>query len=493
VGCLAATLLVCWADVYGSDEDPAPQTGASSEEAPPQDPPRPMTRLELEREIEIVQRDLENLLLRIGDAEPTAEQRERMQEFLAQLSELRAQLASKKEDEEQKKKGDSVKARWMRVRTALTDFTNYDVDDGMFRIRLGLRFQLDGTLAWADDDLEAVVGPVEDSLEWRRGRIFAVGRLFRRFDFRFEYDFAADSGFKDVFLEGVKFTKYFRWRIGQFKEPFSIGRQNSGFVLGFLEFPAPVQTFAPGRNWGLMFRHSELEQRLHWAVSATTGGKTTDDNQNTANVTFTGHVTGLPVYRDDGRRLVHLGVSASVRSPSGNQVQYRARPEARFAPFFVDTGEIPTSEVTLAGGEIATVQGPFWAQAEWVRSFVNADDFGDLEFDGIYVEAGWFLTGETREYRTQDGHFGRVTPNRLFRGSNPFTGKGDSGAMEISGRYSKVDLNDGSIAGGEMSNVSVGLTWYLTASSRLTLDYVRSDVRDVGAANLVLLRYQFNP
>jgi phosphate-selective porin OprO/OprP len=294
-------------------------------------------------------------------------------------------------------------------------------------------------------------------------------------------------------LEGVKFTKYFRWRIGQFKEPFSIGRQNSGFNLGFLELAAPVQTFAPGRNWGLMLRHSELRQRMFWAVSATTGAKVTDDNQNTAKLTFTGRMTGLPVYRDDGRRLVHLGVSASLRSPSGDQVQYRARPEARFAPFFVDTGEISTSEVTLAGGEIAAVEGPFWAQAEWVRSFVNADNLGDLEFDGIYVEAGWFLTGETRRYVTEAGHFGRVTPNQLFRGGNPFSRKGDGGAMELNGRYSTVDLNDGSIAGGEMTNLSLGLGWYMSASSRLMLDFIHSDVRDAGVANLVLLRYQFNP
>jgi phosphate-selective porin OprO/OprP len=493
VGCLAATLLVCSADVYGSDEDPAPQTGASSEEAPPQEPPRPMTRMELEREIELVQRDLENLLLRVGDADPTPEQRQKTQGYLARLTELRKQLEERKAVEDETKQGDSVKARWTRVRAALNDFTSYDVDDGMFRIRLGGRFQLDGTLAWADDDLESVVGPVEDSLEWRRGRIFAVGRFFRRFDFRFEYDFAADNGFKDVFLEGAKFTKYFRWRIGQFKEPLSIGRQNSGFDLAFLELAAPVQTFAPGRSWGLMLRHSEMKQRMFWAVAATTGGKTTDDSQNAANFTFTGRVSGLPVYREDGKRLVHVGISASLRSPRSSDTQYRARPEARFAPFFVDTGVIPTSDVTLLGAEFATVQGPFWLQAEWIGSWVNADELGDLSFNGAYAEVGWFLTGESRAYIAEAGHFTRVMPNRLFRGGNPFTGKGDGGAIEITGRYSTVDLNDGSISGGEMTDISAGLGWYLTAASRLRLDYVHSTVRGVGSANLVLLRYQFNP
>ena len=106
------------------------------------------------------------------------------------------------------------------------------------------------------------------------------------------------------------------------------------------------------------------------------------------------------------------------------------------------------------------------------------------------IEGG---TGESRFYRTQDGTFGRLTPNRLFRGGNPFTGRGVGGALEVTGRYSTLDLNSGPIAGGEMYDISLGLNWYLNQTSRFMLNVIRSDVQNVGTADLVLLRFQFNP
>ena len=55
------------------------------------------------------------------------------------------------------------------------------------------------------------------------------------------------------------------------------------------------------------------------------------------------------------------------------------------------------------------------------------------------------------------------------------------------------DLNDGLVQAGVMTDISLGLNWYPTSSTRLMVNYIYSDVRDVGSANVVLLRYQFNP
>jgi phosphate-selective porin OprO/OprP len=139
------------------------------------------------------------------------------------------------------------------------------------------------------------------------------------------------------------------------------------------------------------------------------------------------------------------------------------------------------------------VRGSWWVQTEWIQSRVTASDLGDPVFGGAYVETGWFLTGETRFYRTEDGIFGRVRPKRLFRGGNPFTRKGDCGALEIVGRYSWIDLSDGTVSGGEMHNAGLGLNWYLTHASRFMVNYIHSVLRDGGNANLLLVRFQFNP
>jgi phosphate-selective porin OprO/OprP len=462
-----------------TDEEPpaeqAPDKGEPSEaktagEALP-DPPRQMTRIELQRQIDFVQRELEELLNRIGDKDPTPNQRKKLSSLLAQAQDLKKQMSEveQKTDEKIEEQGTSFKAKWMRFRKAAEDFTSYDVKDGMFRIRFGIRFQFDGL------------------------RMYAEGRFFQRIDYRLEWDLAIDNGLKEAWVEGSKWTKFLKWRVGRFKEPYSLARQTSANYLNFLEWPAPVQAIAPGRGWGIMFKHNEAPQRLNWALALTAGGKSATDNQVTSNFTATFRITGLPIYQDQGRTLLHLGGAYSEGSPNGNNVSFSARPEARFAPDYVSTGDIGADKNTVWEVEAAAVFGPFWSQFEWLQSEVPSNDLGDLTFNGSYVEIGWFYTGENRFYQTSDGTFGRVTPNRLFKNGNPFTKKGDCGALEFTARYSALDLNDGAVRGGAMKNYGLGMNWYLSASSEIRLNYIHSDVMDVGGADLVLIRYQFNP
>jgi phosphate-selective porin OprO/OprP len=454
-----------------------------------------MTRSELQRQIEFVQRELEELLVRIGENEPTASQRAKLSALLAQLNDLRTQMADVQQETDEKieEKGNSFKAKWMRLGKAAEDFTTYDVKDGMFRIRFGVRFQIDATGGTESAGVEQTVGTVNRSVNFRRARIFAQGRFFRRIDYRFEWDFAIDNGLKDAWVEGSKWTKFMKWRVGRFKEPYSLDRQNSSAHMSFLEWASPVQAIAPGRGWGIMFRHNEAPRRLNWAVSLTAAGQSATDDETTSNLTLTTRLTGLPVYQGDGRTLLHLGGSYSARDTSDNVVSFSARPEARFVPDFIATGDIAAERSTVWGLEAAAVFGQFWSQAEWVQSEVPSDGLGDLTFRGSYVATGWFYTGENRFYKTADGTFGRVTPNRLFKNGNPFTKKGDSGALEFVARYSALDLNSGLVRGGAMKNYSVGMNWYLSESSEFKLNLIHSDVKDVGGANLVLLRYQFNP
>jgi len=484
------------ADDQAAAEDSGDEATVSKSAAPA--PPRaPQTRSEIERALDLVRREQEELIARIGDAEPKEEQSANLQNLTIVVRTLEEKHQTEQATEKQKVKaaGDSFKGRWMKVRTSLQDATRYDLKDGMFRFSLGARLQLDATLGNEASRLEAEVGEIDNSFKFRRARIYAEGRLFRTLDFRFEYDFGADQGFKDIYLDGAKWTKYFKWRIGQFKEPFSLARQTSGFNLDFIEWALPVPTFSPGRNVGLMLRHSEVKQRLFWAFSATTAGKTTDDNRTDSNISFTGRLTGLPLMQDKGSRLVHVGISATVRDSSDGTAQFTTRPEARFVPFYADTGNIPAKSSTAVALEFAGVFGPISVQGEWFNNLTKSDEAGDLVFDGGYAEVGWFLTGEHRFYVTEEAAFGRVTPLRLFRGGNPFKKKPEKGggALQVVGRVSTTDLSDGPVQGGELQNFSVGMNWYLSEVNRISVNYVNSLLLDVGRANIVLIRLQYNP
>lgn len=145
----------------------------------------------------------------------------------------------------------------------------------------------------------------------------------------------------------------------------------------------------------------------------------------------------------------------------------------------------------LFGFEAATVQGPLSLQGEYFYTNVrNRDTTADAAFHGGYVQASYFLTGESRPYVDGNATFGRIVPKSAFLG-----GKGP-GAWEVAMRYDTLDLNDGAVQGGEMDTYSLGVNWYQNQYARLTMNYIMTDTDEnaFSAANdspsMLLLRQQ---
>ena len=349
-----------------------------------------------------------------------------------------------------------------------------------FKLKFGGRIQADWSLPSVDSALESVVGTVDDGTEVRRARLFFSGTIYENVEFKAQYDFAGgETETKDVWI-GLKNLPFGKIRVGHFKEPFSLEEITSSKYITFLE-RSLNNVFAPGRNVGIMF-HDNPSDRFTWAVGyfreSDDFGISDGDNAN-----ITDRLTFLPVYEDKGKKLVHLGLSASRKDV--DSLRYRQRPEAHISPRFVNTGTFTADSVTLLGLEAATVQGPFWAAAEYTQADVDASSVGDPSFDSFYLQAGYFLTGESRAYKTSAGAFNRNKPK------NNFVGNGNGGgAWEIAARYSTLNLTDAGIAGGEIDNISAALNWYLNPATRVMLDYVMSDVDQVGDGDFVLLRFQ---
>ena len=81
---LAPTLVAAEEPGPGAAEDSVPTAGGQVD--------RPLSRSELQQEIELTLREFEELLARIGDAEPTEAQTRKASELTARLAELRATL-----------------------------------------------------------------------------------------------------------------------------------------------------------------------------------------------------------------------------------------------------------------------------------------------------------------------------------------------------------------------------------------------------------------
>ena len=162
-------------------------------------------------------------------------------------------------------------------------------------------------------------------------------------------------------------------------------------------------------------------------------------------------------------------------------VRYRQRPHAHTSTFrYVDTGVLTgIKNDTVFGAELAGVFGPAWIESEWAWSKSKvADGYMDLyngqsslKFNGGYIGAGWFITGESRAYK--GGKFGRPKVN------NPVF-DGGAGAWAITGRWDFIDLVDssGGVYGGEQSSIIFGVNWYLNRHTVIKLNYANSKVKE---------------
>ncbi len=390
-----------------------------------------------------------------------------------------------------------VKSKWKNFVNGLRGLARYNLFDGKVRFRIGAKVRLDGTAGNGDGKYEEFYLPIESQARLREFNVYAAGRI-RKFNFNLAFDFGPDWGISSAWIEGAEgglevWGHYLgKLRVGWMNEPFSLERQTSAYNVAFLERSLPAQTFAPGSNIGTMVHDSGPKGRFTWAAGIFTVGHQNDNNASTSSLSLTGRGTYLLAYRNEGRDLLHVGLSLSARSPTGGDTQYRSRPEARFVDYLVDTGPMEVSSITLQGLEVAAVRGPLWIEAEHIRSKVSAQSLEDPTFNGTSVQVGWFLTGESKPYRANSGTFNRMRPLHKYTKGNPFK-KRNGGTWELVGRLSRVDLTDGLVEGGELTNISGALSWYINATTRVELNYIYASPKNQGTANIFLLRIQYQP
>jgi phosphate-selective porin OprO/OprP len=416
--------------------------------------------------------------------EDTAEEAEREQEIAQEESQVLNEDAVLVESEEptwqQLLKPRRLTIRWKQG-------LRIERNDGLFRLKVGARLEGDYASIRADHAIEDEIGGVGDFAEIRRAWVTLSGTIGKRVIYKVQVDVTGNSAGDDDRNEYLRQTflgirdlgPLGTVRIGYHKEPFSMNELNSSLAIPFMERALPA-AFAPSYNPGISSQNHAFNRRMSWqfGLYQYTGADDSD-----ARLDLTGRITALPVYADEGRTLLHLGISYSHQFRDGLDLRYRRRPESHLAERFVDTGEFATDGVNLYGLEVAAVIGSTTVQSELILSQVKTVSGGNRELWGGYIQANHFLTGEVRPYVRTQGLFGRVIPKHYVgwhqRGW---------GAWEIAARYSYVDLNDGDVRGGVLSDVSLGLNWHLRPHIRWMANYVHAHRNGLGDANIFQMR-----
>jgi phosphate-selective porin len=328
---------------------------------------------------------------------------------------------------------------------------------------------IDATHFYQGEENRAVVGDMSHYNRWdvRGLRIGAAGTL--NFDHPWTYLFSGsinsamqdyNSREDDAFtlldaLIGIPlWGEYGRLQIGKMKAPISMERVMGMVFEQVMERPAHLDALLPSRNIGISLSDLLLGERLRWRIGVYNDWleKGAPDRKD-ANLILVGRVSTVAYEAPAQQQLLHLGAGYRYEKVKEGSVRYDVGPEFYFCEPWLDTGIIPAEHTDTWNLELSYLDGPLWIASEYTQTIVDSPEYTTLRFSGYHVAVNYFLTGEHRGYNKRRGTVRRITPVLDFD-------KGGWGAVEASLRYSKMDLDDKEIHGGEMGIWSLGLIWH---------------------------------
>jgi phosphate-selective porin OprO and OprP len=398
-----------------------------------------------------------------------------------------------------------LKVKWK----GAPEFTSGDGKKFKFKVRGRIQTDYNNI----DQDFDITGRPDVSAVELRRARLGVEGVVWYDVKYKFEFDFAADEvAAKDVYVAyaGLKPKD---WGIGEirFGNQYvynSLEQITSSRFVTFMERAAFTEAFFVDRQIGAAI----LAGSEHWSFQTGIYGappsEATDFLQD--QTAYSARLTVAPINREVNgvNQVLHFGVSGrhrdeaeDFRSPTSpvtvlddQPFRYRARgADLHLADRFVQTPFFGDRDDML-NLEAAFVWGPFSMQGEYAQLWVDTNrilDTVDPTYNGWYVDASYWLTGETRTYEAATGEFGRPKVKHPVLWGQ---GGGGWGAWQIAGRYDVIDLSDKSnallgfsantaslpIVGctlcGDQNTWLIGVNWWLNDYTRLALNVTQSKI-----------------
>lgn len=400
----------------------------------------------------------------------------------------------------------------------LDDGIHFETKDGDFTAAINGRMQVDSQTnvnqGLASDYLPGagaqVPATLNDGVALRRARLGVEGTFFKNTGYKFEYDFTRGNGtigagVTDAYIS-YNISKPLQVKFGAFKEPFSTEEATSNRYITFIERNMAVNTFVDDLNtYKMGIGSSYSADRWQAAASLqtepvgangasnsstnTNGGSNRSGGSGSTNWELNARVSGTP-WMESKSKFLHVGTSGSYININNNYKSDGSFNNGGMSfahglnnnvdrTNILNTGGLTSgtkgaagfreaNHMFRSGAEAALVYGPFSTQAEYIQTNISGTGYNDETLNGYYGYMSYFLTGESRAYKSKTGAWDRLKPARNF------DMKGGWGAWEIATGYDAINLNSGLIQGGRASTAKVGINWYPNSHVRVMANYVHA-------------------
>jgi len=349
-------------------------------------------------------------------------------------------------------------------------------------VKFGGRIMYD-MAAWGADEFDYT------GSEFRRVRLYSSGKMYGTVKYKIQLDFSGgEISFKDVWIELNRLPIQGNLRVGHFKEPLRLEALTSSKYITFMERGLPI-AMSPERNTGAMY-HTTIGEKLSLQTGVFRKSDAFgDDKTANNNISITSRATYLAI--NDGDKLLHVGVANSKRKSDNKTYNFSSRAENHLGNKLINEEFAnQVKGINIFAGEITYVNGSFSLQAEALQTTINTG-IGELntqinnEIISYYGQVSYFLTGESRSYKSSLAGFGRISPKNNY-------GENGWGALEVAARFSAIDMQEY----GSLKDITTGFNWHLNPNTRMMFNYVKgemvNELGDITLENAVMMRVQLD-
>ncbi|NOU39717.1 MAG: hypothetical protein HOO85_00415 [Methylotenera sp.] len=426
----------------------------------------------------------------------------------------------------------AAKKKESEIKASFKDGIVFESGDKQHKFSINGRAQADYR-SFSDE----VTNNQTDTWDIRRAYLGAKGSFYDTYDFEVTVNNTSGTNGPDLLYAytNIRWWDQAQFKIGQFKQPFSMEELGSSRFTNFTERSLLTQLVPAvdrgAQVHGTPFKGATYALGYFNGVGINRGTNVNDNNFLADGKSVTGRVTvNIAEMLDNKEAVFHLGAAYSSTTDSDQVNAIDIRTEGRGTSTVKTeafTGISATNsgyDLKRAGLEGAVAYGPVKFQSEWIRAEfdpVNGKPLitkpattspvaaavpgtlGSKDITAWYAAVNWMITGENYADVYKGGLFsGRMKPKNEF---DPKNGKSGWGAWEIGARYSKLDASDfqrgdlvsayGATTGVAKSGTSsqnkfnevdawtIGLKWIPSPNVRFMANYVTTNMDC--AANVV--------
>jgi phosphate-selective porin OprO/OprP len=202
---------------------------------------------------------------------------------------------------------------------------------------------------------------------------------------------------------------------------------------------------------------------------------------------YVARVGWLPLNREKKEEVLHIAVNLRYGKPVNSKITLKSRPESNPTPQIINTGQFAADHSSHIGAEIYYRKKSLMIGSEFIMHNFYADNTDNHRFYGGDVVVSYLFTHAVRPYNTNGNIMGFVPVKKSVF-------KGGWGEWEGVIRFSMLDLNNRSIAGGKFWRITPMVNWYVSKVIRMEFGYgygVLERYNSKGAVQFFQSRMQF--